>query len=138
MNIIGLELEFNQIFHILPHIYISLGKSIWLSFSWMNFQLTIKHISCDYKASTLSLYTPSATLHIYPNSGYLVSFEIYMFGYTYRKGLFRRKDRDIQPTDNTNGFVPSGWFLQFRNPMADDFLKDLQDLINKFKDKEEL
>lgn len=137
MNIIGLELEFNQIFHILPHIYISLGKSIWLSFSWMNFQLTIKHISCDYKASTLSLYTPSVTLHSYPNSGYLVSFEIYMFGYTYRKGLFRRKDRDIQPTDNTNGFVPSSWFLQFGNPMADDFLKDLQDLINKFKDKEE-
>lgn len=137
MNIIGLELEFNQIFHILPHIYISLGKSIWLSFSWMNFQLNIKHISCDYKAFQWSLYTPSMTLNSYFNSGYLVSFEIYMFGYTYKKGLFRIKDRDIQPTDNTNGFVPSGWFLQFGNPMADDFLKDLQDLINKFKDKEE-
>ena len=137
MNIIGLELEFNQIFHILPHIYISLGKSIWLNFSWMNFQLNIKHISCDYKAFQWSLCTPSMTLNSYLNSGYLVSFEIYMFGYTYRKGLFRIKDRDIQPTDNTNGFVPSGWFFQFGNPMADDFLKDLQDLINKFKDKEE-
>ena len=137
MNIIGLELEYIPTFHILPHAYISLGKSIWLSFSWFNFQLTIKHISCDYKAFQWSLYTPSITLQSYPNSGYLLSFEIYMFGYTYRKGLFKRKDREIQPTDNTNGFVPSGWFLQFGNPMADDFLKDLYDLINKFKDKEE-
>lgn len=137
MNIIGLELEYIPTLHILPHAYITLGKSIWLSFSWLNFQLTIKHISCDYKASIWSLYTPSVTLHSYPDSGYLVSFEIYMFGYTYRKGLFKRKDRDIQPTDNTNGFVLSGWFLQFGNPMVDDFLKDLCDLINKFKDKEE-
>lgn len=135
MNIIGLELEFNQIFHILPHIYISLGKSIWLNFSWMNFQLNIKHISCDYKAFQWSLYTPSMTLNSYFNSGYLVSFEIYIFGYTYKKGLFKRKDRDIQPTDNTNGFVPSSWFLQFGNPMTDDLLKDLYDLINKFKNK---
>ena len=60
-----------------------------------------------------------------------------MFGDVYRKGLFKRKDKEIQPTDNTNGFVPSSWFLQFGNPMANDFLNDLQDLINKFKDKEE-
>lgn len=137
MNIIGLEFEYIPTFHILPHAYITLGKSIWLSFSWLNFQLTIKHISCDYKASVWSLYTPSVTLHSYPNGGYLVSFEICMFGYTYRKGLFRIKDRGIQPTDNTNGFVPPEWFLQFGNPMTNDFLKDLQNLINKFKDKEE-
>ena len=137
MNIIGLELEYIPTFHILPHAYITLGKSIWLSFSWLNFQLTIKHISCDYRASVWSLYTPSVTLQSYPNSGYLVSFEIYVLGYTYRKGLFRLKDRDIQPTDNTNGFVPSSWFLQFGNPMTNDFLNDLQDLINKFKEKEE-
>lgn len=137
MNIISVELEYIPTFHILPHAYITLGKSIWLSFSWLNFQLTIKHISCDYKASVWSLYTPSATLHSYPNTAYLVSFEVCMFGYVYRKGLFKRKDREIQPMDNTNGFVPSGWFLQFGNPMTDDFLKDLYDLINKFKDKEE-
>ncbi len=137
MNIIGLEFEYIPTFHILPHAYITLGKSIWLSFSWFNFQLTIKHISCDYKASVWSLYTPSVTLHCYPNSGYLLSFEVCMFGYAYRKGLFRIKNREIQPTDNTNGFVPSGWFLQFGNPMTNDFLKDLHDLINKFKDKEE-
>lgn len=137
MNIIGLELEYIPTFHILPHAYISLGKSICLSFSWLNLQLTIKHISCDYKAIQWSLYTPSVTLQSYPNSGYRLSFEICMFGFTYRKGLFKRKDRDIQPTDNTNGFVPSSWFLQFGNPMTDDFLKDLYDLINKFKDKEE-
>lgn len=137
MNIIGLELEYIPTSHILPHAYISLGKSIWLSFSWLNFVLTIKHISCDYKAFQWSVYTPSVTLKSYPNSGYLLSFEICMLGYVYRKGLFRLKDRDIQPTDNTNGFVPSGWFLQFSNPMADNFLKDLYDLINKFKDKEE-
>lgn len=137
MNIIGLEFEYIPTFHILPHAYIALGKSIWLSFSWLNFQLGIRHISCDYKASVWSLFTPSVTLHSYPNGGYLVSFEICMFGYTYRKGLFRIKDRGIQPTDNTNGFVPSEWFLQFGNPMTNDFLKDLQNLINKFKDKEE-
>lgn len=137
MNIIGLELEYIPTFHILPHSYISLGKSIWLSFSWLNFELRIKHISCDYKAFQWSLYTPSITLQSYPNSGYLLSFEICMFGYTYRKGLFKRKDRNIQPTDNTNGFVDSSWFSQFRGSMTNDFLNDLQDLINKFKDKEE-
>ena len=137
MNIIGIELEYIPTLHILPHAYITLGKSIWLSFSWLNFQLTIRHISCDYKASVWSLYTPSVTLHSYPNSGYLLSFEICMFGYTYRKGLIRIKDKEIQSTDNTNGFVPSSWFLQFGNPMANDFLNDLQNLINKFKDKEE-
>lgn len=136
MNIIGLELDYIPTFHILPNAYISLGKSIWLNFSWLNFQLFIRHVSCDYKASIRSLYTPSATLHTYPNSGYLVSFEVCAHGYVYRKGLFKRKDRNIQPTDNTSGFVPSGWFLQFGNPV-DDFLKDLHDLINKFKDKEE-
>lgn len=137
MNIIGLELEYIPTLHILPHAYITLGKSIWLSFSWLNFQLTIKHISCDYKASVWSLYSPSVTLQSYPNTAYLVSFEACMFGYVYRKGLFRRKDRKIQPIDNTNGFVPSSWFFQFGNPMTNDFLNDLQDLINKFKDKEE-
>ena len=135
MNIIGIELEYIPTFHILPHAYISLGKSLWFSFGWLNFQLTIKHISCDYKASTWCLYTPSITLISYPNSGYLVSFEICMFGYTYRKGIFKIKDKEIRPTDNTNGFVPSSWFLQFSNPETDDFLKDLYDLIDKFKEK---
>lgn len=135
MNIIGIELEYIPTFHILPHAYISLGKSVWLSFKWLNFQLTIKHISCDYKAFVWSLYTPSITLNSYPNSGYLVSFEVCMFGYTYRKGLFKIKDREILPTDNTNGFVPSGWFLQLGNPKTNDFLKDLYDLIDKFKEK---
>ena len=136
MNIIGLELEYVPTFHILPHVYITLGKSIWLSFSWFNFQLTIKHISCDYKAHVWFLYTPSITLHSYPNSGYLLSFEICAFSYTYRKGLFRIKSKEIQPTDNTNGFVSLGWFYQFGNSITNDFLKDLQDLINKFKNKE--
>ena len=135
MNIIGIELEYIPTFHILPHAYISLGKSLWFSFGWLNFQLTIKHISCDYKASTWCLYTPSITLNSYLNSGYLVSFEICMFGYTYRKGIFKIKDKEIRPTDNTNGFVPSSWFLQFSNPETDDFLKDLHDLIDKFKEK---
>lgn len=135
MNIIGIELEYIPTFHILPHAYISLGKSLWFSFGWLNFQLTIKHISCDYKTSTWCLYTPSITLNSYPNSGYLVSFEICMFGYTYRKGIFKIKDKEIRPTDNTNGFVPSSWFLQFSNPETDDFLKDLYDLIDKFKEK---
>ena len=135
MNIVGIELEYIPTFHILPHAYISLGKSVWLSFQWLNFQLTIKHISCDYKASAWSLYTPSITLNNYPTSGYLVSFEVCMFGYTYRKGVFKIKDKEIHPTDNTNGFVPSGWFLQFGNPETNDFLKDLYDLIDKFKEK---
>lgn len=136
MNIIGIELEYIPTLHILPHAYISLGKSIWLNFNWLNYQLNIKHISCDYKTSILSLYTPSITLNSYPNSGYLISFEICIFGYTYRKGLFKIKDRNIQPTDNTNGFVPSSWFFQFGNPnKTNDFLKDLYDLIDKFKEK---
>lgn len=135
MNIISIEFEYIPAFHILPHVYISLGKSIWSSFKWLNFQLIIKHISRDYKACVWSLYTPSITLNSYPNSGYLVSFEVYIFGYTYRKGIFKIKGREIHPTDNTDGFVPSDWFLQFSNPKTNDFLKDLYDLIDKFKEK---
>ena len=58
-----------------------------------------------------------------------------MFGYTYRKGVFKIKDKEIHPTDNTNGFVPSSWFLQFDNPETNDFLKDLYELIDKLKEK---
>lgn len=136
MNIIDIELEYSRIFHILPHAYITLGKSIWLSFSWLSFNLTIKHTSCDYKAKCLSLYTPSITLHSYPNSAYSTTFEIYAFGYTYRKGLFRIKDREIEPIDNTNGFVTSDWFNQFEAPNIDPF-GDLIDIIKKMKDEME-
>ena len=135
MNIIGVELEYISTFHIFPHAYISLGKSIWISFSWLNFTLTIKHISCDYNSFQWSLYTPSILLHRYPNSGYSLSFEICMLGYTYRKGLFRRKDIEVQPYDNTKGFVDSSWFNKFKCDLVDDFLYDLQSLIKKFQDK---
>lgn len=134
MNILDIELEYSRVFNIIPNAYIVLGKSIWLRFSWLNFELAIKHISCDYKAKCLRLHTPSATLNSYPNSGYSATLEICAFGYVYRKGLFRIKNRDIQPTDNTNGFVPSDWFNQFRTSNIDPF-SDLIDFIKKMKDE---
>lgn len=66
MNIIGIELEYIPTFHILPHAYISLGKSLWLSFSWLNSQLTIKHISCDYRGLIpMGLALDATNLNIY-------------------------------------------------------------------------
>ena len=90
MNILDIELEYSRVFNIIPNAYITLGKSIWLRFSWLNFELAIKHISCDYKAKCLRLHTPSATLNSYPNSGYSATLEICAFGYVYRKGLLEQ------------------------------------------------
>ena len=134
MNILDIELEYSRVFNIIPNAYIVLGKSIWLCFSWLNFEFTIKHTSFDYKAKCLKLHTPSVTLNRYPNSAYSATFEIYAFGYTYRKGLFRIKDREIEPIDNTNGFVTSDWFNQFDAPNIDPF-SDLIEFIKKMKDE---
>ena len=96
-----------------------LGKTIYINIKWLNFELTIKHISLDYKSPRINFYSPSITINQYNNSGYQFTFEIFIFGYTYRKGLFRLKDREVMPTDNTYGFVDESWFEQFRRNDAE-------------------
>ena len=134
MNIIGIELEYISTFHILPHAYISLGKSIWFRFSCLNLQLTIKHISLDYKAKSIYFSTPSVTIMQYPSSAYLFTFEIDAFRYLYRKGFIRDKSKEVDPCDNTPGFVHESWLRQFQDSTYFDFMSDFDEMINKLKD----
>lgn len=133
MNILSLELEYSQIFHILPSFGITLGKSIYISVHWLNFYLTLKHISTDYKARCWSFCFPSITLNQYPDSAYAYTFEINAFGYMYRKGLFKDKNKEANPWDNTGEFVHSSWLAQFR-PKNFDFMKGIDDLVKGIKE----
>lgn len=111
-----------------------LGKSLYFSFSWLNFELIIKHISGDYQSKCLSFYFPSMTLNQYPNSAYAYSFEICAFGYFYRKGLFKYKDKEPYPYDNTKGLVHSSWLNQFRKESDYDFIGNLEKLLDGIKE----
>lgn len=137
--IIGIELSYKDIFDIIPSANGTLGKTIYINIKWLNFELTIKHISLDYKSPRINFYSPSITINQYNNSGYLFTFEIFIFGYTYRKGLFRLKDREVMPTDNTYGFVDESWFEQFRRKDTENIstkiLTELQNMIETLKDK---
>lgn len=133
MNILSLDLEYSQIFHILPSFGIILGKSIFISVHWLNFYLSLKHISTDYKAKCWGFYSPSMTLNQYPQSAYNYTFEISAFGYMYRKGLFRDKNKEANAWDNTQGFVHSSWLNQFR-PTNLDFMKGFDDLVKGLKE----
>lgn len=137
--IIGIELSYKDIFDIIPSANGTLGKTIYINIKWLNFELTIKHISLDYKSPRINFYSPSITINQYNNSGYLFTFEIFIFGYTYRKGLFRLKDREVMPTDNTYGFVDESWFEQFirkdTENISTKILTELQNMIETLKDK---
>ena len=133
MNILSLELEYSQVFHILPSFGITLGKSIYISVHWLNFYLTLKHISTDYKAKCWSFCFPSMTLNQYPDSAYAYTFEINAFGYMYRKGLFKDKNKETKPWDNTGKFVHSSWLSQF-HPKDFDFMKGIDDLVKGIRE----
>ena len=133
MNILSLDLEYSQIFHILPSFGITLGKSIYISVHWLNFYLTLKHISTDYKAWYWGFCFPSMTINHYPESAYAYTFEINAFGYMYRKGLFKDKNKKEKPWDNTGEFVHSSWLAQFR-PKNFDFMKGVDDLVKGVKE----
>lgn len=141
MNILQLELEYIPPFHVLPHVSVTLGKSFYIQVSWLNFCVAVKHISSVYKANMLSVYSPSITLHQYQQSGYKCTFEVNFLGYTYRKGLIRRKDTEISPCDNTPGIVHSSWFRQFQSisetklsVFIDKMMAEMEELIKEKED----
>lgn len=133
MNILSLDLEYSQIFHILPSFRITLGKSVYISVHWLNFYLTLKHISTDYKAKCWIFCFPSMTLNQYPDSAYAYTFDINAFGYMYRKGLFKDKNKEAMPWDNTCKFVHSSWLAQFR-PKDFDLMEGIDDLVKDIKE----
>lgn len=139
MNILTLELEYSYIFYILPSFGITLGKSLYINIHWLNFELTLKHISTDYKAKYISFYSPSIILNQYPDSAYKYTLEVSIFHYFYRKGLFRNKDKEIQPWDNTRKFVHLNWLTQFKSDNIDsinifeDLLKAIEEIFEKEK-----
>ena len=135
MNILSLDLEWSSTMHLIPHAYISLGKSVYVYLSWLNLGFCVKHISLDYKAKGIHFLTPSVTIMQYPSSAYLYTFEINAFGYTYRKGLIRDESKEVSPYDNTPGFVTEEWFSLFGDTSNSDFLKGLEDLIREMKEK---
>lgn len=135
MNILSFDLEWEQTMHLIPHAYISLGKSVYVYLNWFNLGFCVKHISTDYKAKSIYFSTPSVTIMQYPSSAYLYTFEINAFGYTYRKGLIRDESKEVSPYDNTPGFVTEEWFSKFGDTSNSDFLKGLEDLIREMKEK---
>jgi hypothetical protein len=137
MNIITLELEYTPILHLLPYVRTYFGTSVYITLTWLNFSLTLKHISGVWDNKGLTLSTPSMTLNSYTESAYRMTFEICCFGYVYRKGLFKRKGEEPLPVDNTNGFVPSSWFNQFKKPIGGKDLDAFFDAMEEFfKDKD--
>ena len=127
-------MQYCSTFYILPTFSVMLGKSLYLRISWLNFELVIKHISGDYQSKCLSFYFPSMTIHQYPNSAYAYSFEICAFGYFYRKGLFKHKDKEPLPYDNTPSFVQQSWLNQFRKESDYDFIGNLEKLLEGMKE----
>lgn len=121
--------------HLIPHAYISLGKSVYVYLNWLNLGFCVKHISRDYKAKGIYFSTPSVTIMQYPSSAYLYTFEINAFGYTYRKSIIRDESKEVSPYDNTPGFVTQEWFSQFGDTSNSDLLKSLEDLIRGIKEK---
>ncbi len=137
--LLGIELSYRDVFSVIPRVGGILGKTIYITIHWLNFELTIKHLSNDYNAKRMYFGTPSITINQYIKSGYRFIFEICIFDYTYRKGLFRLKDRDVEPTDNTYGFVDTSWFEQFRKndngDLTANLMEELQNMIKTLKDK---
>ena len=134
MNILSFDLGWEQAMHLIPHAYISLGKSVYVYLNWFNLGFCVKHISTDYKAKNIYFSTPSVTIMQYPSSAYLFTFEINAFSYLYRKGFIRDKSKEVGPCDNTPGFVHDSWLRQFQDSTYIDFLADFDEMIKKLKE----
>ena len=132
MNILTTELEYQRTFHIVPHIWVNLGKSFGIALSWLNFRTIAKHISTDWHDQSIYLYSPFVTLHSYPDSAYHLTFEFNWLGYTFRRGIWLHDGEEPRPADNTPGFVASEWFAQFRKDS--DHVVDIEQIINGFRD----
>lgn len=143
MNILTIELEYQRTFHIVPSIWMNLGKSFGITLSWLNFRAIAKHISTDWHDQSIYFYSPFVTLHSYPDSAYRLTFDLCWLGYTYRKGIWLKDGEEPRPADNTPGFVASEWFAQFRkehNPMTeaiDNLFNGFRDALAKIKEEME-
>ena len=139
MNILTTELEYRRSFHIVPSIWVNLGKSFGITLSWLNFRAIAKHISTDWHGQSIYFYSPFVTLHSYPDSAYRLTFEFSFLDYTFRRGIWRIDGEEPRPMDNTPGCVTSEWFAQFRkdkDPMADieQIFAGLRDALTKIRD----
>lgn len=109
MNIVSVELEGHDSFYIIPKLSLcSNGYSVYITLSLFNFSMAVKHIGSCVKKDCLILSTPTILLSPgLPSHANRVSFEINILGLVYRKGFFRDKNKEVHPTENTPGFVPS-------------------------------
>lgn len=142
MNIITAEMKYQSTFYIVPQVTVRLGKSWSVSLKWLNFELEVEHISTDFGSKHTYLFSPFVILHSYPDSVYLLTFELSWLGYTFRRGIWLHDGEEPRPADNTPGFVTSEWFAQFRkdiDPMADieQMLDDFRDALVKIKEEME-
>lgn len=140
MNILTTELEYQRTFHIVPNIWVNLGKSFGITLSWLNFRAIAKHISTDWHDQSIYFYSPFVTLHSYPDSAYRLTFELSFLDYTFRRGIWRIDGEEPIPVDNTPGFVTSEWFAQFRKEHdiaeeLDKMLDGINDMLEKHKEE---
>ena len=139
MNILTIELEYQRTFHIVPSIWVNLGKSFGITLSWLNFRAIAKHISTDWHDQSIYFYSPLVTLQSYPDSAYRLTFEFNWLDYTFRRGIWRIDGEEPRPMDSTPGFVTSEWFAQFRKEYdpAEELEKKLDGIHEMLEKKKE-
>lgn len=135
MQVLGVELDYIRLFYILPCLYVSLGRSIYISLEWLNFRLVLKHISSDYQAKSFRIIFPAVSINSYPDSAYRYTFEVFCFGYMYRKGIFLYDGETPRPSDNTYGIVSIDWLEQFGKGVDVDIESMLDEFFRNIKNK---
>lgn len=140
---IKLDIYINDIHHLIPNIYLSLYGGPYLKISILCFNITLWIILKTIKFPNNYFNTPSITLEEFTKeSPYKYKFEIYAFGYVYRKSFCRNKEiiDFIDGLYNTPEFVKSGWFNQFIESdynieNFNEFMQDMNNLIDKYKER---
>lgn len=137
MATLNIGIEFNERLHLIPYFTCGFGKSVFIQFRFLCCEFYIKFISGYYGVS-FGFHTPSAVLYKYNiDESYVYGLDIDLLGLFYRKSFCQIKEDDKR-WYNTGGIVNYSWFNQFSktNDKHDEFMKDLDSLMKKYKIKE--
>lgn len=137
MATLNIGIEFNERIHLIPYFTCSFGKSVFIQFRFLCCEFYIKFIQGSYNV-IFGFNTPSVVLYKYNiDESYVYGLDIDLLGLFYRKSFYQIKEDD-KGWYNTGGIVNYSWFNQFSeaNDKHDEFMKDLNDLMKKYKIKE--
>ena len=137
MATLNIGIEFNERIHLIPHFTCAFGKSVFIQFRFFCCEFYIKFISGCYDTN-FGFHTPSVVFYKYNiDESYVYGLDIDLLGLFYRKSFCQIKEDD-KGWYNTGGIVNYSWFNQFSqaNDKHDEFMKDLNNLMKKYKIKE--